>query len=61
MALLPILTTVIPGPKTYMAVPRYVTKEHMRCRDVAVKRMENVGSSFVRVAHCSLQVVMIIS
>ena len=58
MALLPILTTVIPvclGPKGYMAVPCYVTKEHIKRRGppyhtVAVRKMEDMGSSFVSVA-----------
>ena len=68
MALLPILTTVIPvclGPKGYMAVPCYVTKEHIKRRGppyhtVAVRKMEDMGSSFVRVSHHSSKVIMVI-
>lgn len=69
MALLPILTTVIPvclGPRGYMAVPCYVAKENIKRRgppyhtDIAVRKMEDEGSSFVRVSHSSMKVVMVI-
>lgn len=69
MALLPILTTVILvclGPKGYMAVPCYVTKEHIKCHgppyhtDIAVRKMEDMGSLFVRVSHHSTKVIMVI-
>ena len=69
MAVLPILTTVILiclGPKGYMAVPCYVTKEHIKRRgppyhtDIAVRKMEDKVSLFVRVLHHSSKVVMII-
>ena len=49
-----------------MAVPCYVTKEHIKRpgpsyhTDIVVRKMEDIGSSFVRVPHHSAQVVMVI-
>ena len=60
LALLPILTTLIPvclGPKGYVTIPCYVTKEHLRrpgppyYTDIAVSKSEGATTSFVRVSH----------
>ena len=69
MALLPIMTNLIAvalGPKQYMAVSCFATKEEVKHRgpsyhtDLAIHKMQDQNSSYIRVATGASNIIMII-
>ena len=69
MALLPIVANLVAvalGPKQYMAIPCFATKEEVKHgglsyhTDLAVRKMQNENSSYVRVTMGESEIIMII-